>query len=150
MKTIRTKTGVLVIVSFAVIAFSGSFLFWKLPRRSEWDRYRAEYPEKAIRANLKQVVLAAGVYLRSRNVDEVTYDELLKVGQIISKPIDPVLGEDYHTIRLSRSDTKVEVVTKDGKTITYEFGTFGTGGISGSPSLPGGGFGNIDPGPGGS
>jgi hypothetical protein len=149
MKTIRTKTGVLVIVAFAVIAFSGSFLLSKLPRRSEWERYRTVYPEKAIRANLKQVVLAGGVYLRSHSVDEVTYDELLKVGQLISKPIDPVLGEDYRTIRLSRSDTKVEVVTEDGRTITYEFGTFGTGGISSSLSLPGGGFGDIDPGPGG-
>lgn len=127
MKAIRTKTSILVIVSFAVIAFSLSFILSKMPGDSHWQRYRAEHPEKAIQANLKQVVLAAAVFLRDRGVNEVTYEDLLRNGQLIEQPIEPVLGENYHTIRLSPTDTKIEVVTKDGKTITYEFGTLGAG-----------------------
>jgi hypothetical protein len=150
MKTIRTRTGILVIVSFAVIAFSLSFLLSKLPRDSQWQRYRTEYPEKAIRANLKQVVLAASAYLMRHDISEVTYGELLRAGQLIERPIEPVLGEDYHAIRLSRADTKVSVVTKDGRTITYEFGTLGVGGISPSPSGMTEVHGDVDRGRGGS
>ena len=57
MKTIRTRTGIIVIVSFAIIAFSLSYLLSMLPGRSEWERFRAEHPEKAIQANLRQVCL---------------------------------------------------------------------------------------------
>lgn len=150
MKTIPTRTGILLIVSFAIIAFSGSFLLSKLPRDNQWQRYRSEHPEKAIRANLKQVVLAASMYLRSRDTNEVTYEDLLRAGRLIESPIEPVLGEDYRTIRLSRADTKVQVVTKDGRTIIYEFGTLGAGGISPSPSGMPEAFGDVNRGPGGS
>ena len=136
MKTIRTRTGIIVIVSFAIIAFSLSFLLSTLPRRSEWERFRAEHPEKAIQANLKQVVMAGGAYLRSNRVPEVTYEDLLRDGKFLSRPVDPVLGEDYHTIRLSSKDTKVAVVTKDGRTIMYEFGTLSGGGIDLGPLVP--------------
>lgn len=133
MKTIRTRTGIIVIVSFAIIAFSLSFLLSTLPGRSEWERYRKQYPEKAIQANLKQVVMAGSAYLRSNRVPEVTYEDLLRDGRFLEQAVDPVLGEDYRTIRLSLKDTKVAVVTKDGKTITYEFGTLGVGGIDPGP-----------------
>lgn len=137
MRTISTRTGILVIVSFSVVAFSLSFALSRLPRRSEWERYRIEYPERAIRANLRQVALAASVYLRSHNAQEVTYADLLRDGQVIDRPIKPVLGEDYRTVRLSRAATKVEIQTKDGQTVTCEFGSLGVGGIGPSPvSLP--------------
>lgn len=137
MRTISTRTGILVIVSFSVVAFSLSFALSRLPGRSEWERYRIEYPERAIRANLRQVALAASVYLRSHNAQEVTYADLLRDGQVIDRPIKPVLGEDYGTVRLSRTATKVEIQTKDGQTVTCEFGNLGVGGIGPSPvSLP--------------
>ncbi|HNY78799.1 MAG: hypothetical protein RBS72_14535 [Sedimentisphaerales bacterium] len=136
MKTIRTRTGIIVIVSFAIIAFSLSYLLSMLPGRSEWERFRAEHPEKAIQANLRQVVMAGGAYLRSHRVPEVTYEDLLRDGEFLSRPVDPVLGEDYRTIRLSSKDTKVAVVTKDGRTITYEFGTLSVGGIDLGPLVP--------------
>jgi hypothetical protein len=136
MKAIRTKTGILVIVSFAMIAFSLSFILSRLPGDSHWQRYRAEHPEKAIQANLRQVVLAATFYLRRHDVNEVTYEDLLHSGELIEQPIKPVQGEDYHTIRLSRTDTKVEVVTRDGKTITYEFGTLGAGQMNPGSFVP--------------
>lgn len=150
MKTIRTRTGILVIVSFAIIAFSLSFLLSKLPTASHWQRYRNEYPEKAIQANLKQVVMAASFYLRSRGVNEVTYEDLLRDGELMEQPIEPVLGEDYRTIRLSPGDTKVEVVTKDGKTITYEFGTSGIGRINPGSLGPPAVHGDVNQGNGGS
>jgi len=137
MKTISTRTGILVIVSFAVIAFGLSYLLSHLPRQSEWERYRIEYPERAIHANLRQVALAAAVYLRSHNDEAVTYADLLRDGQVIDRPIKPVLGEDYSTVRLSRTASDVEITTKDGRTITCRFGSLGVGGISPSPvSLP--------------
>ncbi len=137
MKTIPTRTGMIVIVSFAIIAFSLSFLLSKLPGRSEWERYRTQYPEKAIQANLRQVVMAGSAYLRSNRVPEVTYEDLLRDGRFLERAVDPVLGEDYRTIRLSSRDTKVAVVTKDGRTITYEFGTLSMGGIDPGPvNLP--------------
>jgi len=137
MRTIPTRTGIIVIVSFAIIAFSVSFLLSKLPGRSEWERYRTQYPEKAIQANLRQVVMAGSAYLRSNRVPEVTYEELLRDGRFLEHAVDPVLGEDYRTIRLSSKDTKVAVVTKDGRTVTYEFGTLSAGGIDPGPvNLP--------------
>lgn len=137
MRTIPTRTGIIVIVSFAIIAFSVSFLLSKLPGRSEWERYRTQYPEKAIQANLRQVVMAGSAYLRSNRVPEVTYEELLRDGRFLEHAVDSVLGEDYRTIRLSSKDTKVAVVTKDGRTITYEFGTLSVGGIDPGPvNLP--------------
>ena len=136
MKTIRTRTGIIVIVSFVIIAFSLSYLLSMLPGRSEGERFRAEHPGKAIQANLRQVVMAGGAYLRSHRVPEVTYEDLLRDGEFLSRPVDPVLGEDYRTIRLSSKDTKVAVVTKDGRTITYEFGTLSVGGIDLGPLVP--------------
>ncbi|MDY0356068.1 MAG: hypothetical protein RBR19_09340 [Sedimentisphaerales bacterium] len=133
MKTISTRAGILIIVSFAMIALGLSFLLSHLPRRSEWERYRIEYPEKAIQANLRQVALAAAVYLRSHNDEAVTYADLLRDGQVIDRPIKPVLGEDYRTVRLSRTASEVEITTKDGRTITCRFGSLGIGGISPSP-----------------
>ncbi|MDI6451061.1 hypothetical protein [Anaerobaca lacustris] len=133
MRTIRTRTGIIIIVAFATVAFSVSFALSRLPRKSEWERFRVEYPERAIRANLRQVALAASVYLRSHRADEVTYADLLRDGRVIDRPIKPILGEDYHTIRLPRTASKVDVVTKDGQTITCEFGTLGIGSIGLSP-----------------
>ncbi len=133
MRTIRTRTAVIIIVAFATVAFSVSFALSRLPRKSEWERFRIEYPDRAIRANLRQVALAASVYLRSHRVDEVTYADLLRDGRIISQPIEPILGEDYYTIRLARTASKVDIVTKDGQTITCEFGTLGIGSIGFSP-----------------
>lgn len=129
MKKIRTRTGILIILAFTIMAFSLSFGLSRWAPKSEWHRFRIEYPERAIRANLRQVVLAASVYLRSHHAEKVTYTDLLQNGQIIDRPIDPVLGEDYHTICLSRTDTKVEVVTKDGRTVTCEFGILGVSSI---------------------
>jgi len=133
MKTIRTRTAIAIIVAFGIVAFSVSFAVSRLPRKSEWERFRVEYPERAIRANLRLVVLAAAAYLRTHDADEITYDDLLRHGQVIDRPIEPVLGEDYHTIRLSRADAKVDIVTQDGRTVTCEFGTFGVGPIGAGP-----------------
>ncbi len=135
MKTISTKTAIVVIVSFAGLCTALVFAASKLPKTSHWERYRIEYPEKAIQANLRKIVFAAQYHMRSNRVDEARYKDMIGTGIFLDKPIEPILGEDYSTICVTGKDTKIEVVTKDGKTISIEFDPLGTF-TTGPPLIP--------------
>jgi len=126
MKTISNRTAFVVIVSFA--ALCGVFVFSasKWPRTSHWKQYQRQYPEKAIRANLRKINFAAKDYMRSHRVDKAPYPDMVGKSLFLNKPIEPILGEDYNTICVTGQDTRIEVVTKDGRTIFITFDPLGT------------------------
>ena len=133
MRTISTKTAVLTILSFTALCVAVVLLASKLPRTSHWDRYRTAYPEKAIQANLREVVFAATDYMRRHGVSEARYEDLVGASIFLDKPIEPVLGEDYNSICLTNQDTKLEVLTRDGTPVRIDFKPLAVSGIGPLP-----------------
>lgn len=126
MKTISNRTAFVVIVSFAALCAVIVFAASNRPRTSQWKLYQKQYPEKAIRANLRKVIFAAKGYMRSHRVDKAPYPDMVGKTLFLDKPIEPILGEDYNTICVTGQDTRIEVVTKDGRTIFITFDPLGT------------------------
>lgn len=121
MITISTKTAILVISSFAALCIAGVLMLSGLPRTSHWEHYRSTYPEKAIQANLREIVFAATDYMRYNDVSEARYKNMVGTSAFLKKAIEPVLGEDYDSICLRSQDTKLEVVTKHGTPVSITF-----------------------------
>lgn len=135
MKTIGNKTAIVVIVSFTALCAVVVLAVSRLPRTSHWQRYRQEYPEKAIRANLREVLFAAQGYMREHGVNEARYKDMVGNAIFLDEPIEPILGEDYNTLCVTGQDARIEVVTKDGKTIGIDFEPLGRY-TAGPPTIP--------------
>ena len=75
-----------------------------------------------IKANLRNLVMEAMVYMDDHDVKTVTYADLTRDETYLDRtPLKSYLGEDYSRFNITDTDTSVEVVTRDGEIVSYEF-----------------------------
>ncbi len=76
--------------------------------------------EVAVRTQLEQFWTAADSHLRTTEVPEVAYAELVGEGKALSAAeFAPVAGEDYRNLVVKRGDDWLSITLGDGRTVSY-------------------------------
>jgi len=85
-----------------------------------FEALRWESKQKTIANNLRQILLVGQQYLSENSLSKVSYSELKEMN-LIDERVAPQAGESYSNLIVTSNTESLEVLTEDGKSVTYPF-----------------------------